>query len=88
MKRFRKDPSAVLPYQWNWTDWLVTDTIASHTVTAPTGLTLASSSATTTAVTAWLSGGTVGAYYDVVCRIVTAGGKTEDRTMQIRVQDR
>lgn len=85
---FVKDPSAVLDYVWNWSSWLGVDTIASHTVTAATGLTVDSSAATTTAVTAWLSGGTAGQSYTVTCRIVTAAGRTDERSITIQVVER
>ena len=83
-----KDPNAVLDYEWDWSAWLGTDTIASHTVTAATGLTVDTSEATTTAVTAWLSGGSVGASYAVTCHVVTAAGREDDRTATITVQER
>lgn len=86
---YLKDPNAVLDYQWDWSSWLPTgDTISSATVTASSGLTVASSSYTSTAVTAWLSGGTAGTEYTVTCRITTARGRTDDRTIEITVQDR
>lgn len=81
-----KDPDAVLDYQWDWSSWLPTgDTIASATVTAETGLTVDSYSNTATAVTAWLSGGMVGESYSVTCRVVTADGRTDDRTITLLV---
>ena len=83
-----KDPSAVLDYAWNWADWLGDDTISTHTITVPTGLTLASSTATSSAVTAWLSGGTAGQAYTVTCRIVTTAGRTDERSISIKVFDR
>jgi len=85
---FTKDPNAVLDYIWDWSDWLGSDTISSSTVTAPTGLTVDSESNTTTTATVWLSGGTAGEDYDVVNRIITAGGRTEDRTITIQVRER
>lgn len=87
-RSFVKDPDAVLDYEWDWSAWLGTDTIASHTVTAATGLTVDSSTATSTAVTAWLSGGSVGASYAVTCHVVTAAGREDDRTATITVQER
>lgn len=88
MARYIKDPSAVLDYGFDWTDWLDGDTIATSTWTAPTGLTVASHSNTTTTTLAWLSGGTAGQVYSVVNRVVTAGGRTDDRSHIIAVQDR
>lgn len=72
-------------------------TISSHTVTVPTGITRDSDnrSAVTirgiaysanTVVTVWLSGGTDGEDYDVLCRIVTSDGRTLDQTMRVPVR--
>jgi hypothetical protein len=88
---FTKDPDAVLDYEWDWSTWLAGDTIASHTVTVPTdptGLVLDSDSATTTTVTAWLSGGTDGESYTVTCHIVTAAGREDDRSMTFMLSER
>ncbi len=85
---FIKDPDAVLDYTFNWASWLGTDTIASSTVTAEDGLTVDSKSQTSTAVTAWLSGGTAKESYSVTCHIVTAAGREDDRTIGITVQER
>lgn len=87
-RSFIQDDDAVLDYEFDWAAWLGTDTIASHTVTAATGLTVESSTATTTAVTAWLSGGSVGTSYAVTCHIVTAAGREDDRTVTVTVQER
>lgn len=87
-RSFTQDPDAVLDYEWDWAAWLGTDTIASHTVTAATGLTVDSTEATTTTVTAWLSGGTVGQSYAVTCHIVTAAGREDDRTVTVTVLER
>lgn len=82
---FTKDPSAVLDYQFDWAAWLVNDTITGTPVITitPTGLTKDSQTNTTAAVTVWLSGGTVGKTYTVTCRIVTAGGRTDERSITI-----
>lgn len=88
---FEKDPSAVLDYQWDWSDWLSEEeTINTATVTAPTGLTVDSSSITGagTTVTAWLSGGTAGQTYQVVNHIVTSDGREDDRMITIVVKER
>jgi len=81
-----KDPDAVLDYVFNWSSWLQDgDTIDTYTVDADAGLTVDSDSNTTTAVTAWLSGGTAGQSYGVTCHVVTAGGRKDDRTIRIIV---
>lgn len=87
-RSFVKDPDAVLDYEFDWSDWLGADTIATHTVTAATGLTVDTSEATSTAVTVWLSGGSVGTSYAVTCHIETAAGREDDRTVTLAVQER
>lgn len=93
------DPNAVLDYKWDWasatnssgrTDWLETgETITAHTVTV-VGCTLDSSSITdsNTSVTAWISGGTVGAQASVTCHITTSAGRQDDRTIRLRIAER
>ncbi len=85
----KKDPEAVLDYTFDWTDWLagISDTIASRTVTG-TGVTIDSSVLATPLVTAWVSGGTVGAIATVECKIVTAGGRTDERTIYLIIEER
>jgi len=39
-------------------------------------------------VTVWLSGGTAGINYKVACLITTAAGRTDERTIWIKVVDR
>ena len=89
VEQFTKDPDAVLDYSFGWDEWLEDgDTIASATVTADAGITLDSQSNTTTLVTAWLSGGTALEHYKVTCRVTTTEGRTDDRTILIRVRER
>lgn len=86
-----KDPDAVLDYtiDWDADDWLGSDTITgTPTWTVDSGLTLSSQSNTTTTATVWLSGGTVNTDYDVACKIVTVGGRTDERTLRIQVRQR
>lgn len=72
-------------------------TISSYTVTAPAGITKPSdhknavtvngvSYPINTVVTVWLSGGTDGTDYDILCRIVTSDGRTLDQTMRVPVR--
>lgn len=84
---FYKDPDAYLDYVWDWSEWLGDDTIVSHDVTVETGLTLESESTTTTAVTVWLSGGTLGETYAVTVKIDTAAGRTDERTSSMRIRN-
>lgn len=82
------DPSAILDYTVDWSDWLGVDTIASVTWTVPAGIVKASQAETTTKATAWISGGTAATEYAVACKITTAGGRTDERTIILRCQDR
>ncbi len=91
MKRFIKDPDSVLDYVFDWSAWLTiedNDTISAHPIDADTGITVDSSSTTTTATTVWLSGGTAGTSYVVRCEIVTSGGRTIERSAVIDVRER
>jgi hypothetical protein len=89
MTSFTKDPDAVLDYRWDWTAWLADgEVISTSVVLAPAGITLDSDTNDTTSTTAWLSGGTNGTDYDVVNRISTNQGRTDDRTMRIHVMQR
>ncbi len=83
-----KDPDAVLDYQFNWASWLGADTIASSSWTVPAGITQDSATNTTTTSTIWLSGGTAQTKYPVINRIVTAAGRTEERTMLVVCKER
>lgn len=98
---FLKDPDATLDYKFDWkaltngngnSNWLASgETIeATYTITAETGITVDSDSRTdtNTSVTAWLSGGTAGVDYEVVCYIETSAGREDERTMVIQVRDR
>lgn len=86
---WRKDPNATLDYTVNWAPWLPDgDAIDSVAWEVPAGLTLVSSSNTTTKATAFLSGGELGERYRVVCRVTTTGGRIDDRTVQLRIAQR
>ena len=85
---FVKDPNAVLDYYVDWTRWLNGDTIATSVWTVAAGLAVANDTHTTTAATVWLSGGTVGETYKVTNRITTTGGRTEDRSFDVKIAER
>ena len=84
-----KDPSAVLDYVFDGTGWLASgETIDTHTITVDTGLTKDSSTESGGKVTVWLSGGTAGENYKVACLITTSAGRTDERTIWIKVTNR
>lgn len=84
-----KDSDAVLDYEFLWSEWLSeSEEINSYVITASPGITVDSDTNTTERVTVWLSGGTAGVPYTVGCRITTNQGRTDERTMTIRVVNR
>lgn len=85
---FVKDPAAVLDFEVDWTAWLDGDTISTSSWTVPTGITKDSDSKTATVAKVWLSSGTAGTDYRLTNHIVTAGGRTDERTIRIQVRDR
>ena len=83
-----KDPDAVLDYSIDWSAWLDGDTISTSSWAIDEGdasLVIDSDTKSTTATTVWLSGGTLGYEYLVRNRIVTNGGRTDDRSIAIKV---
>lgn len=83
---YYKDSADKLDYEWDWATWLTEgETITTHTVTAPEGITLDSSTAADNKVTAWLSGGTTNKDYNIACRIDTNQGRTVERSLRIVV---
>ena len=93
MSAFLKDPEAVLDYVVDWTAYLaVAETVASAVVTVPAGITLNPTPRATVVasptVTFWLSGGTEGTDYPIVCRVTTSSGRVDDHTLRILVRSK
>lgn len=81
-----KNPNSVLDYVVDWTLFLATsETIATSSWTADTGITLDSDSETTTTTTVFVSGGTLNTVYNLVNTITTNQGRTDTRTVQVTV---
>ena len=86
---FVKDPDAILDWHFDWVNWLAAgETISTSTFITTAGITVTSNSSTATNTTVWLSGGTPGQPYRITNRIVTTAGRTDDRSVTIRVKDR
>lgn len=99
---FPKDPQSTLDYEIDWANggandgsatdygWLQGDTIKTSTWAATTGITVVSSSMTTTKTIVWLSGGTAGSSYEVTNTITTNNtpARIDQRTIRIEVQER
>jgi len=87
-----KDPDEILDYTIDWGGSVELpgrtfgDTILTAIFTVPVGLTKQSESHTPTTATVWLAGGTLGATYEILCRITTAGGRTMDQTTKLSIK--
>lgn len=83
-----KDPTAVLDYTIDWTEWLGFDALTNVLWTVPSGIVSAGSFSSQSTTTVWLSGGTGGTSYLVSCSVTTSSGRMDKRTVQINVGDR
>lgn len=85
-----KDPNAILDYPISFASWLndISDTYQSHVVIVSGGITCTSSSYASGVITVFISGGTVGEKASFTVRIVTAGGRTDDRTFYLKIKER
>ena len=86
-----KDPDDILDYAFDWATWLATsETIASYTLTVPTGLTEGSGATATSessgVITYWISGGTAGQSYTIGCKITTSAGRVKEESMTLRIR--
>lgn len=90
MATYKKDPNATLDYLFDWEAWLteVSDTIMSVDWVLSDGLTEVSSSNTTTGATIFVSGGVLDESETITCRITTAGGRIDDRTITLKIVSR
>jgi hypothetical protein len=85
---FKKDPDAKLDYAIDWTAWLDDDAIDVSEWIVPDELTKEDEDATTTRGIIWLSGGEVGQELRVTNRITTAGGRIDDRSFTLQIEER
>ncbi len=81
-----KDPDEVLDYQLDWSSRLGTDTISTSTWIVPDGINKNSDGKSSTATTIWLSGGLINTAYNLTNRIVTAGGRTMDQSVRLKIK--
>lgn len=85
---FQKDPGATLDYAVDWSLWLDGDSITSSAWTVPDGIERLSDTYNGPRATVWLRGGTAGSSYMVTNRITTTGGRTDERSIKIQVDER
>lgn len=90
MATYKKDPAAVLDYSFDWSAYLtpLADTITSVTWVLTAGITKVSQSFSANSATAFVSGGVLGETETLTCRITTAGGRTDDRSIFLKIVDK
>ena len=81
-----KDPDELLDYSLNWSQALAGDTITtSDWVISDSSLVENHSTNTSTATVIWLEGGALNQTYTVTNTIETAGGRTFQQSVNIRI---
>lgn len=87
---YKKDPNATLDYSFDWGPYLTPlgDTITLVEWVLSTGLTKVSQSNTATTATVFVSGGVLDEVETLTCRITTAGGRIDDRTISLNIVSR
>lgn len=90
MAVYKKDPNAILDYTFDWSAYLtpIGDAISTVTWVLTSGITKVSQSNSTTTATAFVSGGVVGNVETLTCRILTTGGRTDDRSITLKITER
>lgn len=86
---YTKDPDEERDFGIDWAKPLAglgSDTITASTWTVPDGIEKTDEAHTATTTTVWLDGGTVGEVYEVLNRVVTAGGRTLDHTLRFHIR--
>lgn len=89
LTHFTKDPDGIIDYTVRWTSWLPSgDTILSSSWIVPAGIVKVSEANTAIDAVIFLASGTVGQICEVTNRIVTAGGRQNDQTISILIEDK
>ena len=87
-----KDPNEVLDYILDWTSRIEGDTIqtSSWSIVTGSGLVINSDNVDNTfkKTVVWLSAGTEGITYLLLNRITTAGGRTMDQSVKLKVKSK
>jgi hypothetical protein len=80
-----KGPDEKKDYGLDWTKFLEGDKIASVVWVVDTGITVEMELHDDFTVTIWLSGGTAGTEYTVLCKIETVAGRDAEQSVKIKV---
>lgn len=90
-KIFPHDPNETTDYPFDWSQWLArsgNDTITNAEAVLEAPLELDHIGFDTQHATIWVKGGAAGALARVTCRITTAGGRVQDRSIFLQVKER
>jgi hypothetical protein len=91
MQLYIKDPGAVLDYSINWGGGYLQggETLMTSIWTIfPSDMTQSAASNTTTTATVTVSGGAAGQIYQLTNRVTTSQGRTDERSITLRVEHR
>ncbi|MFZ5834023.1 MAG: hypothetical protein ACOY2B_01400 [Pseudomonadota bacterium] len=91
MQVYVKDPGAILDYTINWGGGYLQngETLSSSIWTIfPADMTQSSASYTASTASITVSGGTAGQIYQLTNRITTSQGRTDERSITVRVEQR
>jgi len=92
VRTVRQDPSSILDWGISWKPFLDKapgDALASASwsMTGPdNALTLANEDVQGTDAVVWISGGTVGATFDLARHVVTVNGREDDASFRMRIE--
>lgn len=86
---FRKDPEATLDYGFDWSEWLMSgEIIQISNWTVPIGITANETALGDSTTKIWLSGGAVGETYVIANKVTTSGGRVDERSFEVIVENR
>jgi hypothetical protein len=83
-----KDPNAVLDYTFDWEPFLenISDVIGSVNYELSPGLTQSRVLNTATQAHSFIGGGVLGTTEFVTCRMTSVGGRIDDRTILLKIE--
>ena len=92
LAKFEKQPADVQDFDIDFTDWLtgMLDTAPGPgglVVVADEGITIITTVLSNGVVKIWTSGGTDGATYKVTATLTTAGGRTKQAEIKVKVKE-
>jgi len=87
--KFVKQPADVQDYDFDFNEYLSSqsDTAASHTAVADSGITVLSSSMTSGVVKVFLAGGLDGSQYKVTATVTTNGGRVKQGEIVVKIKE-